>query len=231
MRKIVFFFLIVSLAVSLFISKPEQFLQVSTNNPIWLGKVIIDAGHGGFDGGAEAEDGTLEKDINLKIALKLKELLKFSGYEVIMTRESDSGTEKDSNESIANRKKSDMYRRLNIITENPDAVFISIHLNKFHSQSANGAQVFYSKNNVGSKTLADSVQNSIVKLVQTENKRKVKMADNSIFLLKKANVPAIIIECGFLSNENDLNLLKQNEYQSKIAYAIFCGFLDYNKQE
>ena len=232
MKKVAFLFLIIILFVSLCIANTKNSaLTVAANNNIWSGKIIIDAGHGGFDGGAEAVDGTLEKDINLQISLRLKEFFKLGGYEVIMTRDSDTGTEKDTNESIANRKKSDMYRRLNIILENPDAVFISIHLNKFHLSSANGAQVFYSKNNIGSKSMADSVQKSVISLIQPNNDRIIKAADSSIFLLKKSNIPSIIVECGFLSNTSDLALLKQQEYQSKMAYAIFCGFLNYKNQE
>lgn len=190
-------------------------------------KIIIDAGHGGFDGGASAPDGTLEKDINLKIALDLAELCKLGGFEVILTRETDSGTEKDENATIAERKKSDMQRRLKIIEENPDAVFVSVHLNKFTTSTAKGAQVFYSKNNPDSEALAKSVQKSIIDLIQHDNTRVIKKADNSIYLLKKTTIPSIIVECGFLSNNEELQLLKDVDYQSKIAFSIYCGILQY----
>ena len=200
-------------------------------NSVQNKKIIIDAGHGGFDGGAEALDGTLEKDINLKIALKLKEFCKLHGFEVIMPRETDSGTEKDDTASIASRKKSDMYRRLNVITENPDAIFVSIHLNKFTSSGPYGAQVFYSGNNTNSQLLAEHIQLSVKNNLQKDNNRVIKKADSSIFLLKKSHIPSIIVECGFLSNQNDLKLLKLEEYQAKMAYSIFCGILDYYLQE
>ena len=192
---------------------------------------MANSAHGGVDGGASAADGTLEKDINLKIANKLKYMCEFAGLEVIMTRVSDEGTEKDENDSIANRKKSDMYRRLSIIEENPDAVFVSIHLNKFTTSSANGAQVFYSRNNDNSELLADYVQNSIVLYLQNDNERHIKKADNSIFLLKKSYIPSIIVECGFLSNANELALLKDDEYQSKMAFSVYCGILKYLSKE
>ena len=198
--------------------------QPLNNNSI---KLIIDAGHGGFDGGASASDGTLEKDINLQIALELYDFCKLGGHQVILTRNSDAGTEKDENDSIANRKKSDMQRRLSIIEENPDAIFVSIHLNKFTTSTAQGAQVFYSKNNINSQNLAKSVQSSIILLTQPNNTRTIKKGDNSIFLLKKATIPAIIVECGFLSNPEELALLKNSEYQSKIAFSIYCGILKY----
>lgn len=190
-------------------------------------KIIIDAGHGGFDGGAVADDGTLEKNINLVIASNLKQLCKLGGFEVIMTRDSDKGTEIDENDSISNRKKSDMKRRLAVIEENPDAIFVSIHLNKFTTSTASGAQVFYSKNNSNSETLAENIQRTMVDLIQKENTRTIKQADNSIFLLKKSSIPSIIIECGFLSNYEELKLLKNYEYQRKIAFAIYCGILNY----
>lgn len=190
-------------------------------------KIIIDAGHGGFDGGAVADDGTLEKNINLVIASNLKQLCKLGGFEVIMTRDSDKGTEVDENDSISNRKKSDMKRRLAVIEENPDAIFVSIHLNKFTTSTASGAQVFYSKNNSNSETLAENIQRTMVDLIQKENTRTIKQADNSIFLLKKSSIPSIIIECGFLSNYEELKLLKNYEYQRKIAFAIYCGILNY----
>lgn len=206
------------------------FAQTSSDN-IQQNKIIIDAGHGGFDGGAVADDGTLEKDINLKIARILGELCSLGGFQVIMTRTDNNGIEKDDTDTIANRKKSDMRRRLNIINENPDALFLSIHLNKFPSSSAKGSQVFYSKNHPYSQLLAENIQKSIINNLQPENNRQVKKADSTIFLLKNSSIPSVIVECGFLSNEDELNLLKNNEYQSKIAFSIYCGLLDYIKQE
>ena len=189
--------------------------------------VIVDAGHGGFDGGAVADDGTPEKDINLSIALKLSALLKLHGYNVIMTRTTDTGTELDSSESIAKRKKSDMGERLRIINENPEAIFVSIHLNKFTTSSAVGAQVFYSPNDARSMALGLSLQKTIKLLLQAENERTIKKATKSTYLLYKANIPAVIVECGFLSNKRELELLKTDEYRSKMAFAVLCGILNY----
>lgn len=221
-------FLIFLLLISPFSAVDNETLIVSSASVNQgRNKIIIDAGHGGFDGGAVADDGTLEKNINLVIASNLKQLCKLGGFEVIMTRDSDTGTEVDESDSISNRKKSDMKRRLAVIEENPDAIFVSIHLNKFTTSTASGAQVFYSKNNSNSETLAESIQKSLVDLIQKENTRTIKQADNSIFLLKKSSIPSIIIECGFLSNYEELKLLKNYEYQRKIAFAIYCGILNY----
>lgn len=191
--------------------------------------VIIDAGHGGFDGGATAGDGTVEKDINLQIALKTAQLLRFNGINVIMTRSEDTGTEDDESEAIAKRKKSDLSNRLQIMKDNPDAIFVSIHLNKFTTSAASGAQVFYTKNYKEAFNLAQGVQQSIINLLQPDNTRVVKQGTNSTYLLKNAAVPAIIVECGFLSNKSELEKLKNEDYQSQMAFAVVCGIIDYLK--
>ncbi len=189
--------------------------------------IIIDAGHGGFDGGASAADGTVEKDINLSISQKVCELLRVSGYNVIMTRDRDTGTEDDESASISTRKKSDLFNRLQLMKENPDSIFISIHLNKFTTSSASGAQVFYTKNYKEAYKLAQLVQQSITKYIQPENPRVVKQGTNSTYLLKNAASPAIIVECGFLSNKTELEKLKKEDYQSQMAFAIVCGIIDF----
>lgn len=189
--------------------------------------VIIDAGHGGFDGGAAANDGTVEKNINLQISKKIAGILRFNGYNVIMTRNSDTGTEDDVSDTIAKRKKSDLENRLQVMKENTDSVFVSIHLNKFTTSAANGAQVFYTKNFSLAQHLANAVQTSIISLVQPQNKRVVKQGTDSTYLLKNAVVPAIIVECGFLSNKAELEKLKTDDYQSQMAFAIAKGICDF----
>ncbi len=189
--------------------------------------VIIDAGHGGFDGGAVAKDGTVEKDINLQISLKVSQMLKYNGYDVIMTRDGDTGTEDDENAAIASRKKSDLSNRLSLMKNNPDAIYVSIHLNKFTTSAASGAQVFYTKNYDEARLLAESVQSKIIELIQPENTRVVKQGTSSTYLLKNAAVPAIIVECGFLSNHLELEKLKTEDYQSQMAFAIVCGITNF----
>ncbi len=193
--------------------------------------IIIDAGHGAFDGGAVASDGTVEKDINLKIALTLKDFLKQSGFRVIMTRESDVSTDDVETDKIATRKKSDLKNRLGLMKDNPNAVFVSIHLNKFTTSAANGSQVFYSAEHVESKVLGDCIQKSIVQLLQPENTRVNKQATSSTYLLYNATVPAVLVECGFLSNSAELKRLKDEEYQKKMAFSIFCGIVDFYSEE
>lgn len=189
--------------------------------------VILDAGHGGFDGGAVANDGTVEKDINLKITVAVAEMLKQSGFKVILTRENDISTDDVETDSIAVRKKSDLKNRLNLMKDYPDGVFVSIHLNKFTTSAASGSQVFYSGEEEKSKLLGDHIQRSIITLLQPENKRVNKQATSSTYLLYNATIPAVLVECGFLSNSQELKLLKTDTYQNQMAFCIFCGILEY----
>ncbi len=188
---------------------------------------MANSAHGGFDGGAVANDGTVEKDINLNISLKLCEMLKLFGYEVIMTRTTDDATDNTESKVISDRKKSDLKERLKIINETKDGVFVSVHLNKFTTSTATGAQVFYSPNNPMSVELGQSIQKLIVSLLQKDNERIVKKGNKSTYLLYNAKIPSVIVECGFLSNNKELSLLKNDDYQSKMAFAIFCGIQEY----
>ncbi len=190
-------------------------------------QIILDAGHGGFDGGAVASDGTVEKDINLKVCLALYNMLNEGGFEVVLTRESDVSTDDINGEKIASRKKSDLKNRLELMNKYPDAVFVSIHLNKFTTSAARGSQVFYSGRVEGSKALADSVQASITGMLQPDNNRVNKQATSSTYLIYNATVPAILVECGFLSNSAELELLKNYDYQNKMAFCIYCGITEY----
>ncbi len=182
-------------------------------------KIIIDAGHGGFDGGAVAADGTFEKDINLAVALKLRDIAEVLGFKTVMTRETDKAL-CDRQSTIRKNKVEDMHNRLKIINDNADGIYVGIHMNKFEQADVNGAQVFYSPNNERSKTLAEGIQGSIAAYVQKDNKRAVKKAGDNIFLLKNAKQPSVLAECGFVSNNNELKNLKSSNYQTKIAFAI-----------
>ena len=189
--------------------------------------VIIDAGHGGFDGGAVAHDGTVEKDINLPIALKLQATLNLLGYNTVMVRTEDVAVN-DANDKGVSAKVGDIKNRVEMMKQYPNAIFVSIHMNKYQTTQPHGAQVFYSK--IGdSEILAKSIQNSIATRIQTDNKRVVKQTTKDIYLLYHAIVPSVIVECGFLSNPTDLSNLKSSEYQSKIAFSIADGIIKYYK--
>ena len=205
----------------------SSFINVSTtakNERI----IIIDAGHGGADGGAVANDGTIEKDLNLEVALCLNEELIALGYKTVMTRTEDVST--DTADDSKFNKHDDIKNRLLLMQKYKNAVFISIHMNKYSTSQPNGAQVFYSVVE-GSEQLANSIQSSIRTNLQQSNKRVIKPTDKNIYLLRNATVPAVIVECGFLSNKQDLENLKSKEYQKKLALAIAKGYQEFLNRE
>lgn len=189
-------------------------------------KVIIDAGHGGEDGGTQASDGTIEKDINLSIAQILRDMLIQGGFEVEMIREEDVSVGDNSLETVRERKRSDLEKRVEIYNSDESNIVLSIHQNNFSESKYNGTQIFYS-DNTESQELSEYIRQAVVGLVQPDNERQCKPADDSIFVLRNAKVPAIIIECGFLSNPQELEKLKDYEYQKEIAFAIYMGFAEY----
>lgn len=186
--------------------------------------ILLDAGHGGADGGAEASDGTMEKDINLSVTLSLGPLLHIMGYEVHYTRTDDRSVYTEGT-TLREQKVSDMKYRLSQ-AETADLT-VSIHQNQFSIAKYSGAQIFFSPNHADSKRLAESLRESVVSLLQPENTRQCKAADDTIFLLHNATRPAVIAECGFLSNPQELSLLKQPEYQRKMAFSLFDGIVQY----
>lgn len=219
--------ILLCLSILCFFSVKEQNFKPANAEVKSIPQIILDAGHGGFDGGAVANDGTVEKDINLLISKSLKNMLLQNGYHVIMTRDSDVSTDDVEDATIAVRKKSDLKNRLELMKDYPDAIFVSIHLNKFTTSAANGSQVFYGGKNPLSKSLSDSIQSSIVRLLQPENTRVNKKATTGTYILYNAPLPAVLVECGFLSNSSELKKLKDAEYQRKMAFSIFCGITEY----
>ena len=203
---------------------------MTASAPAYYGKtVIIDPGHGGFDGGAGAADGTLEKDINLEISLKLRDCLLLYGFNVIMTRSDDTGTEDNPNKSIHARKISDLKNRLALM-ETADSIYVSIHLNKFTTSAARGIQVFYTPNFSAAEVLGQCIQSSVTERLQPENHRLIKRGYETTYLLKNAKVPAVIVECGFLSNKAELEELKREDYQKSMAFCISAGIMKFYKQ-
>ena len=196
----------------------------NANQPI----VIIDAGHGGFDGGAVSDDGTVEKDINLSIALYLQEYLAIFNIKTIMIRETDCSVEDNGLNTIRQKKTSDLHNRMKIMEETDNAIFVSIHQNKFPDGKYSGTQVFYSpKTKDESQVLAQTIQDYIVNTLQKDNKRQIKECGTSVFLMYNAVKPAVLVECGFLSNYEETQRLKSSEYQKKIAFCIAMGIQNY----
>lgn len=184
--------------------------------------VVIDAGHGGEDGGAVGVNGVLEKDLNLSVARTLADLLRADGYTVVETRTDDRMLyeEKDQN---GHKKRADLANRLAYMKTYPDCIFVSIHMNTYPTANCEGLQVWYSPNLPESKTLALAVQNGVCARLQPENTRQVKPANSLIYLLHKATVPAILIECGFLSTPSECEKLSDEAYRQELALAIFAS--------
>ncbi len=203
-----------------------QELHASNVIKIAPADVIIDAGHGGADAGASGLGGEAEKEINLAVSEMIYNILDILGYSAVMTRTGDymlSYADPDTGKENGTNKMRDLRGRLAYADENPYAVFLSIHMNKFSDPRYYGLQVYYSKNNNRSEKLAQLIQEKARLNLDPENDRKIKMAGDNIYLLKKITIPAVIVECGFLSNENETFLLMQHDYQMKLAAAILCG--------
>jgi N-acetylmuramoyl-L-alanine amidase len=191
--------------------------------------ILLDAGHGGEDGGAVGVDGIVEKDINLPITLKLNVFLRAMGYETRLTRSTDTATYSPEAATLREKKVSDIHNRFAMMEQlDSNGLFVSIHQNQFPSTAAHGTQVFYSKNNPESQVLAQSIQESVVRLLQPDNPRLVKPSGTEIYLLYNAQKPAVLVECGFLSSHTDAKKLVQDDYQNQMAFAIACGIAAYN---
>ena len=191
---------------------------------------IIDAGHGGIDGGAVSQNGVKEADLNLAISTKIRDLMCLFGVRTVMTRTDNSSLDYDPESSIRDNKNADLKARLRLAADNPGYDFLSVHLNKFEQSQYYGAQVFYGGNNELSPLLAECIQRSFVSCIDPENKRVAKESHESIYLMKNISSPAVTIECGFLSNPDEAELLQSEVYQKQIALAVTKGYLDYIKE-
>lgn len=196
----------------------EGIKQVAGYKPV-KPVIVIDAGHGGVDAGTIGIDGCEEKKVNLSIALDLYDFLSVCGYECKLTRAGDYEVFADGEE----RTKSDLYNRMDYINSFSGCTLISIHQNHFENESEHGTQIWYSPNNEKSKTLADSILNSVKLNLQPNNERLNKESDDSYYLLYKAENPSLMIECGFMSNAEENNKLQNEEYQKNFAYSILYG--------
>lgn len=196
---------------------------VSTDNSLDKFVVVIDCGHGGIDPGKVGVNGVYEKDINLAIGLLLEKNLKQKGCQVIMTRDSDKGlyTEQDRNKKVA-----DLKKRVEIMNGLDTDIIISIHQNSFTQESSKGAQVFYLTGSEEGKKFAEYMQNTLMEKVDRDNHRVAK-SNNDYYILKNSKSPAIIIECGFLSNSQEAENLCDTNYQQKMAEAIAEGVSTY----
>lgn len=218
------FFALAILTIVAILSGKYGYVQRQTNTLPKADAVLIDAGHGGMDGGASAADGTLEKDINLAIALDLKDILVLFGLPVDMVRETDVALFDDGCSTVREKKVSDMINRL--ARYNNAKMTVSIHQNHFSVSKYSGAQVFYSPGHPMNHQLAMAIREKIVTLMQPNNTRELKQVTDSVFLLHKTSKPAVLVECGFLSNPQENEALKNAVYQQQMAVTIAAGVLD-----
>ena len=188
--------------------------------------IVIDAGHGKPDEGAESSRGTTEAETNLKIALKLQNLLEQSGATVILTRSDENAIYDLDAKTLKQKKISDIHNRVKIGNESSADIFVSIHLNKIPQQQYDGWQTFYNGSNEDSRKLAVSIQNKLNDAIQKENNRIAKTIDN-IYIIKHVEIPTTIVECGFLSNPEEERSLLEDEYQNKLAGGIYNGVINY----
>ena len=229
-----------SLAIVLCITMAVSFKHIIVNNYILVSAtptesklIIIDAGHGGIDGGAVGKNNVIEKNINLSIAKKLETMLTACGFEVIMTRTTDDmiGETLSGNATIHQKKVSDTKARVSLINSHPNAIVLSIHQNLFSDSKYYGAQMFYSTKNEDSKALGTFLQNRFSSMLQTDNERKAKPVSNNIYIMNHITVPAVLVECGFISNAVEAANLTNDEYQNKIAFVIYAAVCDYFSKE
>jgi N-acetylmuramoyl-L-alanine amidase len=224
------FMAILVIALIFTVGKSAQFVSTVGENVITIFKdknkditIAIDAGHGGIDPGKVGVNNALEKDINLAIALKLERNLAQNGINVVMTRTDDDGLYE---ESDTNKKVTDMKKRLEIIEAANPLLAVSIHQNSYPEPSVSGVQVFYYKDSIKSKEAATIMQAQMIKTLKPEKQREAK-DNSSYYLLKKTSVPIMIVECAFMSNPAEADLLTQENYQEKVAWAVYMGIMEY----
>ncbi len=202
-------------------------VSLPTNLPTKDPVIIIDAGHGGEDGGAVGDGNVLEKDINLQIAKNLNEMLRSAGYETIMTR-TDDRMLYDRNVDYQGRKKRlDLEARLKIAQSQENAIFISIHMNAFPQSQYSGLQVYYSTNHANAKILAEQIQSDSKAWLLPNNERHIKPSSGTSYLLDRIAHPAVLVECGFLSNPEECKKLSTQSYQQQLATALFSSISNF----
>ena len=214
-RYLIYFLIVMALIASL--------IAIPLSKPVMKQRdniIVIDAGHGGFDGGAVSPNGVKEDALNLSVAMKLKTMCLNQGYSVVMTREDEN--------AIGDTKNEDMKKRKQIIENSNADVVISIHMNKFNDTPCHGPVVFYHKDSPDGEKLAKIMQEKLVETLKPERPRVEK--PETYFILRSGDCPCVLVECGFLSNAHDEELLQTEDYQEKCAAAIFKGLQLYFSQ-
>ena len=223
------YFILIAIMVSVIsfslFPKTEDIVQ-TVSLPVSGKTIVLDAGHGLPDQGAESVEGITEASINLKITKKVQSLLEQSGCNVVLTRSDENGIYDLNSNTIREKKVSDIKNRVKIGNESSADAFVSIHLNKIPQSQYYGWQTFFKANNKESEELAKSVQEELNSSIQKENKREA-LKITGKYIIEHVEVPITIIECGFLSNQEEKQLLQQDEYQDRLAWGIYNGIMDY----
>lgn len=218
--------LLISLFVFVFqVASSKQTVQ-TVSLPVSNKVIILDAGHGKPDEGAQSSNGTTEAETNLKITLKVQSLLEQSGATVVLTRSDENAIYDLDKTTLRQKKISDIHNRVKIGNESSADIFVSIHLNKISQQQYYGWQCFYKQNDEKSTALAKSLQENLNDSIQKENKR-VSMKLDNVYIIKHVEIPISIVECGFLSNPEEETQLLSDDYQNRLAWGIYNGIMDY----
>ena len=225
--------LLLLISISAYLGGEDETKKSSVPNVPYTERptIIIDAGHGGEDGGTVGKNGVLEKELNLTIASSLRDMLRAEGFEVVMTRETDTMLYDKNADYKGKKKMLDLAARLRISESYENCVFVSIHMNSFPEERYHGLQVYYSPNDENSALLADRLQSSVKDHIQPDNTRVTKEASKNIYLLDRIKCPAVLVECGFLSNREECALLCTEKYRQKLTLAIFCGICEYISED
>lgn len=218
-RWILLFFIVIMAFLITSIIYGSRRAIMTMNVPSTKKVIVIDPGHGGNDPGAVSRSGILEKDINLKIALYLREYLEQSGSIVILTREKDIGLY---SANSSNKKREDLKNRKNIVRESNPDIFITIHLNSFPQSQYYGAQTFYPQDNLSGKRAAELIQEELINTLDKNNSR-VALSKDNVYIINELSIPTVLVECGFLSNAEEAKKLNDSKYQRKIAWAMYAG--------
>lgn len=223
LKNIIFISLVILIFIICLINFKNN--KINTSSKSFEKIIVVDAGHGNPDGGAESID-IVEASINLEIATLLQKELENIGFDVIMTREDENTIVDQDKKSIANIKKEDLNKRVEIINNSGADFAISIHLNKYPDSKYYGWQCFYNKSSEDSKKLAISIQEAIKNTTKRENKRQA-LKISGIKIIDKTTIPVVIVECGFISNKEEATLLTTKSYQEKIVSGIVQGILNF----
>ncbi len=203
--------------------------ELDSSAPLLPLTVVLDPGHGGEDGGAVGASGTKEKELNLALALLLREKLEESGVQVVMTRETDTLLYDRTGNYQGQKKKQDLAARVSIAEGTPGCILVSLHMNTYPRADCRGLQVWYSQNNERSRALAEGIRAAVTAELQPENHRSIKATGSSIALLHRLHVPAVLVECGFLSNPEEEARLSDPKYREKLAECLRDAILAFKK--